>query len=114
MATSHIIQAFHHLRKANLHLILMGAESKGGLGKKLATLYIKKIDWIKTDFFSIPQFTEEVRAGIRKEWNDDILVVDNINDMITLLPPEKRELVETIIIALLNGEEIKIEENGTN
>ena len=110
---SHIIQAFHHLRKADLHFRLMCAESKDGLGSKCSEKYLKKIDWIKTDFFSIPKFSEEVRAGIRKEWNDDILVVDNINDMITLLSPEKRELVETIIIALLNGEEIKIEENGT-
>jgi len=110
---SHIIQAFHHLKKADLHLRLMGAESKDGLGQKLAEQYLKKIDWIKTDFFSTPKFTDEVRAGIRKEWNDDILVVDNINEMVSLLSPEKRELVETIIEALIRGEDINFEGNGT-
>ena len=112
LRSSNLISAFHHLRKAELHLELVAMESKGGIGHDVATKYIKKIEWMKTDCISIPVFPDIVRAGLRKEWACDVLAVDNIRDSIELLAPEQRELVETLIEALLNREEIIIAEKS--
>lgn len=77
-------------------------------GAAIAKHYNTKILWIYKDFVSNPSFNDKVREGVIKEWNSDIFIIDAINNKIGLLAPEKRELIETIIDALLNGEEINI------
>lgn len=56
-----------------------------------------------------PILPEEVRTGIKKEWNSDVFVVDAIAEKTALLSPEQREGLEYILDELLNGNSIKVE-----
>jgi hypothetical protein len=74
------------------------------LGKR----YEAKIDWIYNDFISCTIFTDVIREGCRKEWESDVLAVPAIVDKVELLAPDKRELIEGIIDAILEGVEITL------
>ena len=105
---SNIISAIHHLRIAKEHWQDLQREQRNTIGEKLGKRYEVKIDWIYTDFISCTAFTDAIREGCRKEWNSDVFAVPAINDKISLLAPNKRELVESIIDAMLEGEEITL------
>lgn len=54
-------------------------------------------------------FNEQVRQGAKEDWESDSYAIPAINEKITLLSPQKRELAELFIDALLRGEEITFE-----
>jgi len=103
---SNIISAFHHLRMAKEHLQDLQREMPDSLGSRMGKKYENKIDWIYQDFITIPLFPNEVKDGIRNEWNSDVFAVPAINKKIALLDPSFREILESIIDAKLAGEEI--------
>lgn len=105
---SNIISAIHHLRMSKEHWQDLQREMPNSLGEKLGKKYEAKIDWIYTDFISCHLFPSAVRDGCRKEWNSDVFAVPAIVDKVALLAPDKRELVESIIDAMLSGEEITL------
>lgn len=105
---SNIISAIHHLRIAKEHWQDLQREQPNTIGEKLGKRYEAKIDWIYTDFISCTAFTNVIREGCRKEWNSDVFAVPAINEKISLLAPNKRELIESIIDAMLEGEEITL------
>lgn len=107
---SNIVSAIHHLRLAKEHYQDLQREMPNSLGEKLGKRYEAKIDWIYTDFITNPNFPKEVREGCRKEWNSDVFAVPAIAEKIALLQPEFRELLESVIDAKLNGEEVRIED----
>lgn len=111
--TSFIVQGFHYLKKAKLCFEAVRNDSHFSMKNKVDKLCVKRIDLIKFDFVTSFDFPQIVRDGIRKEWESDVLTNDNIYHQLHLLTPEKRELVETIVIALINGENINFEEDGT-
>jgi hypothetical protein len=55
-----------------------------------------------------PNFTEEVREGIRKEWNSDTFVLPAISEKLGLLNPDQRSVVEDLIDLILKGDNIQI------
>ncbi len=57
---------------------------------------------------SNPNFTEEVREGIRKEWNSDTFVLPAISEKLGLLNPDQRAVVEDLIDLILKGDNIQI------
>ena len=107
---SNIISAIHHLRIAKEHWQDLQREQPNTIGEKLGKRYEAKIDWIYKDFISCTMFTDAIREGCRKEWNSDVFAVPAIVDKISLLAPDKRELIESIIDAMLEGEEIIIKD----
>jgi hypothetical protein len=90
---SNIISAIHHLRIAKEYFQDLQREMKGGYGQIIGKKYENKIDWIYNDFITIPQFPDAVRQGVRNEWNSDVFTVPAIAEKISLLPPEKREMI---------------------
>jgi hypothetical protein len=115
MDTSNIVQGFHHLRKAQLNFEVVKNQTHTTLKESIEKVLIQRIEGIKDNFITSIKFDfpREVKDGINKEWQSDVLAVDNIYNLLHLLTPEKRELVETIVIALINGESINFEGNGT-
>lgn len=105
---SYLIQGLHALRIAKDCFQNVQREMKGGLGETKGKRYERQINDIYTDFISTPQFPKEVRDGVRTEWNSDVFAVSAIAEKIALIPPDKREMIETLIDSLLNGEEIFI------
>jgi hypothetical protein len=103
---SNIISAFHHLRMAKEHFQDLQREMPDTLGSRMGKKYEGKIDWIYQDFITIPLFPNEVREGIRNEWKSDVFAVPAINEKVTLLDPEFREMLESVIAENLAGEDI--------
>lgn len=77
-------------------------------GEKLFKTYSNKISWIFKDIVTHPFLTEEVRAGIKKEINSDVFAIPAILEKVALLTPEQRDMIETTLDAMINGEEVKI------
>lgn len=98
---SSITQSLNKLKQATDLLEDFQREHKGSKGAKIAKIYIDRIFWIYLDFVSNPAFTEEVRNGIRNEWNGDVFAIDALTDKAGLLTPEKRLEVEDYIDGLL-------------
>lgn len=107
---SNIVSAIHALRQAFDYFESFEKDHPGSKGAQLFTNYRKKIDWIYTDMLTNPHLTEPVREGMRREWNSDVFALPAINEKIPLLNPDQRELIETIVDALLKGEKVNITE----
>lgn len=107
---SNIISAIHHLKMAKEHFQDLQREMPNSFGEKIGKKYEQKVDWIYTDFISCHLFPKEVREGCRKEWKSDVFAIPAIAEKIALLQPEFRELIESVIDAKLNGEEILIQD----
>lgn len=105
---SDIVSAIHCMRQAYDHFESFEREHPGSRGAKLMRQYAGKLNWIRTDLITHPFLTDEVREGIKTEWNSDVFSVPAIAENIALLRPEQRELIETLIDAMLRGEEINI------
>ena len=105
---SNIISAIHHLRMAKEHLQDLQREMPNSFGEKIGKKYEAKVDWIYTDFISCHLFPDAVRDGCRKEWESDVFAVPAINEKVALLTPEKRDLIENIIDAMLKGEDVTV------
>lgn len=106
--SSNAVSAIHHLRMAEEHYQDFIREMPKSRGAILFQSYIKKIRWIYSDIISYPYLNDEARDGIKKEIESDVFAVPAINEKISLLNPEQRELIENTIDALLAGEEVKI------
>jgi len=107
--TSNIVQGFHHLRKAQLNFEVVKSMSHTTFKRQVQSTLIDRIELLKDNFLTHLSFDfpREVKDGINNEWQSDVLAIDNIYNLLHLLTPEKRELVETIIEALLNNENIE-------
>lgn len=106
--SSNIISGIHCLAQAFEHFASFRREHPQSAGDKLFKNYNGKLEWIANDLMTHPFLPQAVRDGIKKEWNSDVFAVPAIAERAALLNPEQRELVETVIEAMLNGEEIKV------
>ena len=106
--SANAVSAIHHLRMAEEHYEDFIRQMPKSRGAVLFQSYIKKIRWIYKDILSYPYLNKESRDGIKKEIESDVFSVPAINEKISLLNPDQRELIETTIDAMLSGEEVKI------
>jgi basic membrane lipoprotein Med (substrate-binding protein (PBP1-ABC) superfamily) len=102
-----IVSAIHALRQGYDHFQSFQREHPGTRGAALMKQYAAKVEWIYTDLVTHPFLSDEVRAGMNKEWKSDVFAVPAIAENLSLLNPEQRELIENLIEAMLNGQEIK-------
>lgn len=105
---ANIISAIHNLKQANEHFESFQREHPNTKGAKLFGGYSKRLDWIFKDLVSHPLLTDEVRKGVRQEWESDVFSVPAINEKVALLNPEQREAIEEIIDQMLSGQEVII------
>lgn len=105
---SDLVNGLLHIRIAHHYWDDFRRELQGTKGQNLLKLYTSKLEWIYNDLITNPNFTEEVREGIRKEWNSDTFVVPAIQEKMALLNPDQRIVVEELIDLMLKGDEIKI------
>jgi hypothetical protein len=84
---------------------------KGGIGERIIKGYIAKIDWILMDFKTQIHFPPEIRESIRQELDhSDSYQTDAIYEKILLLTPKNKELIETVMDSMIDGEEIQFTE----
>ena len=110
-AASNIVSGILSIKQAYDHFEVFGLEHPDSKGSKLFSHYGRKLHWIYSDMQTNPLLPEEVRQGIKKEWESDSFIVPAISEKSALLKPEQREMIEMIIDAMLCGEEINIIDN---
>ena len=108
MRGSNIISAIHSLKIAQEHFEDFRRDYPTSTGSKLFKIYIRKIQWIFSDFLAHPHLEDDVRQGIKEEINSDIFSVPAITEKISLLNPNQREMIESLIDSALEGKEFEI------
>jgi len=110
-AASNIVSGILSIKQAYDHFEVFGLQHPDSKGQKLFSNYANKLHWIYKDMLTNPLLPEEVRQGIKKEWESDSFIVPAITEKSALLKPEQREMIEMVIDAMLCGEEINIIDN---
>ena len=108
MNGANIISAIQNLKMAQEQLEDFCRQFPRSQGERIFKNYSKKIDWIFSDIITHPFLTAEVRMGIKNEINSDVFAVPAIIEKVALLNPEQREIIESTLVAMINGEEVKI------
>ena len=108
MKGSNIVSGIHSLKMAQEFFLDFTREFPDSSGSKLFDKYNKRIDWILNDLITHTSLPEDVREGIKEELKSDVFTVPAILEKVSLLRPEQRETIETLIDAALNGEEFRI------
>lgn len=106
--SSNIVSAIHDIAKAKAHFESFCLDHPGSKGERKFKGYIKKLEWIFQDLNTTPELPAPVREGIKKEWEGDTFQVSAISEKAALVKPEQRELIEQVLDAMLDGEEINI------
>ena len=106
--SANIISAIQNLKMAQEQFQDFCRQFPETKGEKLFKVYVGKINWIFKDIVTHPFLNDEVRFGIRKEIESDVFAVPAILEKVALLTPEQREIIESTLDAMINGEEVKI------
>lgn len=101
-----MVAFIQHLKIADEYLKDYIRANPESLGEKIFSDYSRRINFILKDMLTNTKFPDIVRDGLRKEINSDVLAIPEIENKISLLSPEKRELIESVLDAMLSGEEI--------
>lgn len=109
MNGSNIISGIHHLKIATEHWQDFQRQYPGSKGTKLLSDYNRRIEWIYKDMLTHPFLTDEVRQGIKNEWNSDPFAASVIAEKAALLNPDQRENLEALIDCMLKGETIEVQ-----
>jgi hypothetical protein len=105
-----MITAFNKLRETKEYFLDAERECKGGKGSTLAKRYLSKLDWMFKDFITTPGLPPIIINEVKKQWESDLFVIDELYKKINLLPSEKRELFINIVDAINNGQQLEIEQ----
>lgn len=108
MTGANIISAIQNLKMAQEQLEDFCRQFPNSQGERIFKNYSKKIDWIFNDIITHPFLTIEVRNGIKNEIQSDVFAVPAIIEKVALLTPDQREIIESTLDAMINGEEVKI------
>jgi len=106
--SSNIVSAIHHLRMAEEQYEDFIRDMPGSKGAILFKSYIKKIKWIYNDILTYPYINPEVKDGIKKEIQSDVFAIPAINEKISLISPEQRDIIEQSIDDMLSGVEVRL------
>ncbi len=106
---SDIVSGLQAMKRAFDHWDRFVRERPGHLAEKMFGGYCKRLDWIAQDLITCPHFPQPVRDGIRNEWRADPFTTMAIAEKAALLPPDQRDVIESIIDRLITGERLNIE-----
>lgn len=105
---SDVVSSVQNIKQAHEHFSSFQREYPDSKGAKIFENYKKKLEWVVKDLITMPMLTDDVRKGIREEWESDVFAVPAIQEKIALLPPDKRDVVESIIDKVIIGESVTI------
>lgn len=105
---SSVIQAIQHVKIADEFMndfIRAAPQTRGAV---IFNDYSRRLKWILKDIVTYPYFDPMVRQGIKCEIDSDAFAVGAIKDLIPLLNPEQREMIEALIEDILKGKTIEV------
>jgi len=106
---SSIVQAIQHVKIADEFMNDFIRSAPTTRGAIIFGQYSRKLRWILSDIITYPHFDDEVRKGIKVEIESDAFSVGAIKDLIPLLNPEQREMIEDLIEDILKGKTIEVQ-----
>jgi hypothetical protein len=104
---ANIVCGVHSIRRAYEQFESFQREYPNTKGANMFKRYNDKLEWIVRDLISHENFTEEIRNGLKSEWNSDVFVVPAIEEKVSLLKIEQRDSIEYVIDKLLEGNEVE-------
>jgi hypothetical protein len=105
---SSVVQAIQHVKIADEFMNDFIRTAPTTRGAVIFGQYSRKLRWILRDIITFPYFPDEVRAGIKAEIESDCFAVEAIHNMIPLLNPEQRAMLEELVEEMLAGKTIEI------
>lgn len=116
-AASQLVDFIHHLRCAYEYMRSFSKDKAGTRAEQIGKKYAPKIEWIYKDLLSSPILHEQVRDGLRAEWEVDTFATSAIVEKLALLRDDQRLEIEKLIELVLDGQEITsittdVEPNG--
>jgi hypothetical protein len=105
---SSVVQAIQHVKIADEFMNDFIRSAPTTRGAIIFGQYSRKLRWILSDIITYPHFDDDVRKGIKVEIESDAFSVGAINDLIPLLNPEQREMIEGLIEDILKGKTIEV------
>jgi hypothetical protein len=105
---SSVVQAIQHVKIADEFMNDFIRSAPTTRGAIIFGQYSRKLRWILSDIITYPHFDDEVRKGIKVEIESDAFSVGAIKDLIPLLNPEQREMIEDLIEDILKGKTIEV------
>lgn len=116
-AASQLVDFIHHLRCAYEYMRSFSKDKAGTRAEQIGKKYATKLEWIYKDLLSSPILHEQVRDGLRAEWEVDTFATSAIVEKLALLRDDQRLEIEKLIELVLDGQEITsvttdVEPNG--
>lgn len=116
-AASQLVDFIHHLRCAYEYMRSFSKDKAGTRAEQIGKKYATKLEWIYKDLLSSPILHEQVRDGLRAEWEVDTFATTAIVEKLALLRDDQRLEIEKLIELVLDGQEITsvttdVEPNG--
>lgn len=117
-AASQLVDFIHHLRCAYEYMRSFSKDKAGTRAELIGKKYAPKIEWIYKDLLSSPILHDQVRDGLRAEWEVDTFATSAIVEKLALLRDDQRLEIEKIIDMVLDGQDITsittdVEPNGS-
>ena len=105
---ANLVSGVHNLKQAFEQFGSFIREYPGSVGARMLKGYNKKLEWIVTDLKTLPALPHDVADDVTKEWESDVFVVPAIQEKVSLLSPEQREMIEEAIDKMIDGKKIKL------
>ena len=105
---SSVVQAIQHVKIADEFMSDFVRAAPNTRGAVIFKDYSRRLQWILRDIVTYPYFDPLVRQGIKCDIESDAFSVGAINDLIPLLNPEQREMIENLIEDVLKGKTIEV------
>jgi len=105
---SSVVQAIQHVKIADEFMNDFVRAAPNTRGAVIFKDYSRRLQWILRDIVTYPYFDPLVRQGIKVEIESDAFSVGAINDLIPLLNPEQRGMIEELIEDILKGKTIEV------
>ena len=105
---SSVVSFIHHLKLADEYAKDFVRSAPGTRGATIFANYSKRINWIFRDVITFPHFGDDVREGMRKEIASDAFSYDSLVEKVSLLNPEQRETLDSLLDDILRGNTIEV------
>ena len=104
-----LVNGLIHLTVADQYFSSFAKDNPGTRGEQLLKGYCERIKWIHRDLITNPRFPDNVREGIKKDINSDVLVIPALVEKIALLTEDNRLALENLVECMINGETLIVE-----
>lgn len=109
---SSFVSGLQHLSRAKQFFEDFKRDSQSHKSREIVNAYLKKIDWTLTDAKTNILFSDVLCTAVAAELKADSFSVDAIAEKAALLPAGKREVIESLMDAIISGNPQQLIDNS--